>query len=449
MYMQRFQIVALRKEVMGRAKRNRNGKEVIKMEIQVKKLRDALDLIVPVIPGKTQVKSVSYVRLGEGRVVATNLTISAAFQLPGANEDLLLPGKDAMEFLKYALGAAMAQITADDGKVTITAGGMETSFTDVPSVDEFPPLPKVEGENQGVINGDMLVRTLVALVPYAASENTRPVLNGVNLTPGDEVEAAAADGFRLAWRAIPGRLSGPSMIIPHKGVDVLEHLWKRAAAPELSGVSDIAGLARAQRLIRLNWGEKHLKLQFDSVTLIICLITGSYPNYHQLIPKETQPPVTVDAEEMYRALSQMAHVAKDNRGIVRLRWEEEVLQLSAKGEAQEVSVPIPAQLTEPGSTAINIQYLREYFKGLSGMVSLQAESPTSPVLFTYRGKPDIVVMPMFVEKDAKAKAEVEEVVEEAEAEIEEEIDEPIDEQVEEPIEKPVEEPVKKKVKAKK
>lgn len=409
------------------------------MEIQVKRLRDTLDLLVPVIPRKTSIKSLSYVRLGDGLAVATDLEITAAFDLPDAEEDILLPGKDALGFLKYTPGATMAQVTANHSKVTITAGDMETSFADVPSIDDFPPLPKVEEKSEGVLKGDVLVRTLSALSSYAAGESTRPVLSGVYLAPGDEIEAAAADGFRLAWRVIPGMLSGPSMIIPLKAVDILEHMWRRAATPDLSGVQDLASLARAPRLIRLSWGNKYLKLNFDSVTLIICLIPGSFPNYRQLIPTETKPPVTVWAEDMERALAQVAPVAKDNKGIVRLLWEGEKLQVSAVGDEKEITVPIRAQFTEPGNTAMDIQYLREYFKGLSGVVSLQAESPKTPILFAYKGVPNTVVMPMLVEREAKA---------EVKEEIEAEVEEPVDEVVEEPVEMEVKAEVKEK-KAKK
>lgn len=383
------------------------------MEIQVKKLRDALSLVVPIVPSKTTLPVTKYVRLGEGRVVATDLAVMAAFRLPEANEDLLLPGKEAMDFLKYALGAAIADITVDGNKVTIAAGGTETSFSGIPSVWDFPPMPKVDGESQGVVNGDRLVPVLVSLVPCASTEGTRPVLCGINLTPGEKVEAAAADGFRLAWKVIPTKLTGPSMIIPQDGVKILEHLWKKAATPDLSNVKTMADTARAPRLIRMNWGGKHLKLSFDSIDLIITLTPGSFPNYRQLIPTTELTPVIVDAEDMWRALSQIAPVAKEGTGIVRLQWDSigrpigEELMVSAKTAEQEVNTAIAAEVTDPGRTAAHIRYLKEYFKEKSGPVSFKTESHSTPILFTYRGVDDFVVMPMFVDQGDKAKAKAE------------------------------------------
>jgi len=320
---------------------------------------------------------------------------------------------------------------------------METSFSEVPGVDDFPPLPRVKGESEGVLNGDALVRALIAVAPYAATEEARPVLTGVCLTTGDQVEAAAADGFRLIWESVPGKLSGPSMIIPVRAVFILEHLWKKAAAPDLTNVRDLAHLAVAPRLIRLNWGENLLETRnllefsFDAVTLIVTLIQGSFPDYRRLIPTETQPPVTVFAEEMERALAQVTPVAKGAKGIVRLVWEGEVLHVSVKGEEKEVTVPVPAQFTEPGRTAHDIRYLREYFKGRSGTVTIFPSETKGPVLFTHQGRPHVVIMPMFIEWEPKsvAVAQAEQVAEEAQAE-QVEAEEVVDQSETEPEEKP-------------
>jgi len=388
------------------------------MEIQVKRLRDTLELLAPLVPRKATLKSLSCARLGEGRAAATDLEVSAAIDLPGADEDVLLPAKDALGFLKYTPGTAMAQITPARNRVTIAAYGMETSFSNVPDVEDFPPLPKLEPESEGVLNGDALVRALVAIAPYVASETDRPVLNGVFLSTDDQLEAVAADGFRLIWETIPGKLSGRSMIIPRKGVDILERLWKRAATPDLSGVTNLASLLVAQRLIRLNWDSAVLRLSFDAVTLFIKLTQGTFPNYRQLIPTKTQSAVIVMADDMERVLRQVAPVAKDRNGIVRLRWDGEELRVSAMGEDRDVSVPVPARLTEPGRTALNVHYLKEYFKGRSGPVTISTSSPQSPVLFTHRDRPHVLIMPMHVEWEPKPAvvAQAEEVVEQVQPE---------------------------------
>ena len=260
-------------------------------------------------------------------------------------------------------------------------------------------MPENGGESGGVLDGDALVRALVAVLPCAATEESRPVLNGVHLATGDTVEAVAADGFRLAWERIPGKLSGPSMNIPARAVEVLEHLWKRGATPELGDVKDLAGVALAKRLIRLDWGEMQLRLRFGGVVLVAKLIQGTFPNYRQLIPSETAPSVTLFAEDMERALRQVRKVAENGSGIVRLVWEGEKLTVSAQGaDVGQTSVPIPVTSSEPGRTALNLGYLLQYFKGRSGVVTMApSKDQAGPALFSHRGTPHTLIMPMHVE----------------------------------------------------
>ena len=90
-----------------------------------------------------------------------------------------------------------------------------------------------------MLEGDAPVWALTAVLHFAATEEDRPVLCGVCLTLGDEVQVAAGGGYRLAWEGVPGRLPGEGhIILPAPAVRLLALLWKRAAlsrgAPFLS-----------------------------------------------------------------------------------------------------------------------------------------------------------------------------------------------------------------------
>ena len=238
------------------------------------------------------------------------------------------------------------------------------------------------------------------MAPYASGDDTRPVLTGIYLDTGDGLVAVAADGFRMAWESIPGHLVGPAMIVPARAVALLAHLWKRAAAPELDGVGDIAALAAARRLIGVAWQHDWLRLTFGAVTLVVRLIEGSFPSYRQLIPGETVSSLTVDAEEMARALAQVAPVAERARGIVRLRWAEGgTVRVSAREEdGREAEVPLRAHFAEPGRIALSSAYLQDYFKGRSGPVTVALSGGDGgPVLFTHKGRPHALIMPMIVQ----------------------------------------------------
>lgn len=388
------------------------------MEIQVRKLRETLALLEPAVPRKTALPVLRYVRLGDGRATATDLEVAVSLALPEADEAVLLPLKGALDFLRFAPGHDTARITATDKRVAIAVGGMETTLeSDDPQ--DFPPLPQDGGESEGVLDGDALVRALSAVEPYAATEQTRPVLCGVYLATGEELEAVAANGFRLTWERIPGKLSGPSLIIPARAVGALARLWKHGALPAVGDAHDVASLAVAKRLIRLNWGNERLRLHFGAVSLVITLIQGTYPNYKQLIPSQTTSSLTVFGEDLERALRQVKGVAKEGSGIVRLRWEGDKLLISAKAEETgETVVPISAHSSSPGRIALNLDYLLGYLKGRAGTATISLSGNESgPVLFAHRGTTNAVIMPMFVQWEPKPAvvAEAEQVVEQAEA----------------------------------
>jgi len=367
------------------------------MDIQVRRLREALEALAPAVPRKTALPVTTQVLLGDGKAVATDLEVAAIVDLPEAGEAFLLPHKGALEFLRYTPGNKTARITPARGKVSLAVDGTETTL-DAGDPQDFPPIPDNGGESEGVLDGDALVKALTAVLPCAAGDKDRPVLAGVYLATGDTVEAVTADGFRLAWERIPGRLSGPPMNIPARAVEVLEHLWKRGATPELGDAKDVASVALAKRLIRLDWGKDRLRLRFGRMVLVAKLIQGTFPNYRQLIPTETAPGVTVFAEDMDRALRQVRRVAEDGSGIVRLVWEGDRLLVSARGEdIGETSVPIPARLSVPGRAALSGRYLLDYFRGRSGAVTIApSQDGKGPVTFSHRGTPHILIMPMHV-----------------------------------------------------
>ena len=371
-------------------------------EVGVAALREALDLVIPAVPRKAPLAVVNHVRLGDGQVVATDLDVAVAVALPQAEGAMLLPPREALEVLRYAPGHLSARITSENGAVSIAVGGMESNFK-VPALDDFPPVPFTapdQLEHQGVLEGDALVRAMTAVLPAAATESTRPALNGVCLTLGDKVQVVAADGYILSWEGVPGRLPGEgNLILPVRAVRLLAHLWKRAASPDLSAASNPAQVALAKRLIRLEWEKEKLQMRFGRVALLCKLTQGNFPEFNQLIPTEHMASVTVDAGDMLRALQQVKGRAKDGAGIVRLKWEGDSLQVSARAEdVGDTTVPLRVQSNDPGKTAMNITHLLAYYKGKEGSVTMTlAGTDGAPITFTHRGTPHTLLMPMAVQ----------------------------------------------------
>ena len=372
--------------------------------IKVERLRDALSLLEPIIPKKATVPAVTYVRLSEGKATGTDLEVAVAVSGlgEGAEKGFCLHYTTLATLLASIPGNLTAEITADGKKAALTAGRTRATIGALP-VEDFPPIRDFQPEHEAAVDGDALVRALTLVLPAAASDDkSRPVLNTVCLTLGETPEAAATDGFRLAWQAIPAKLPGEgNLLIPTGAVRALEHLWRKAPKPpELEGIDNPARLATAKRLVRVAYSqaEKRLKVSFGEVSLIAQLVEGKFPDYRQLIPTEGVTSVTFDARDLVRALKGIGRVAKDGSGIVRLYLGNGELKVEARNEdLGETSTVIHALCQGEGKIAFNYGYLLDYVKGKDGTVTLTIGTPSQPGLFAHRSVASLALMPMFVQ----------------------------------------------------
>jgi len=370
------------------------------MKIRVERLREALNLLKPAVPGKATLPVTKNILLGDGRAVATDLEVTVVLDLPEADVSCLIPHRSALELLRYVPGDELLTIEARRGVVNFSWDGGGASY-DVPEPEEYPPLPEIKAMAEGTMDGDTLVKALTTAIDYCSTDDKRPVLTGVHLFLGEQVTVAAADGFKMSYQELP--VSFPAeetAIIPAQAVKVLAHLWNKAPAPPPLRDSLIEQIT-AHRDVSLALGDQRLRVSFGRVTLTVKLIEGTPPSYLQLIPKEEEmvSQANVFAPEFERAVRRVANVARDNSNIVRLIWNETALTVTARSEEKgkvEAKVPLVGEAT-PGKFAVNFNYLLGYLKDRQGVVSIGVKTEQSPVLFRHGQSPLVLLMPMVVQ----------------------------------------------------
>ena len=369
------------------------------MQIQVRKLRETLALLAPVIPRKTTLPITYNSYFGHGVAVATNLEMMARIDLPEAEEPVLLHNKAVLDLLNNVPGDMVAEIfCAKDQPVTIVCGAVKATYhRDDP--EEFPAqLGDSEGpEVQFQIDGDKLVDGLSMAVQYAATETTRPVLNAVCFSMAeDKSEVVGADGFRLFVKELSIKLPPATILIPADTVHILEDMWRKAPKdihPDLD--AGVIGVALSKRMMGFGFNSGRMILTWGGITILSQLTQGTFPAYQQLIPN---PPnrIKLFGPDLYQALRQVSKVALEGSGIVRLVWAEKQMQVSSKGENTSASTSFPLLEGTEGRIALNLSYLLQYFKDKAGIVEMATSTPSSPVLLL-DGKSTVVLMPMFVE----------------------------------------------------
>ena len=258
------------------------------------------------------------------------------------------------------------------------------------TADEYPTLPTFSPEHtvkvQAALIGEMIERTMYA----ASSDETRYNLNGVYLEKLDSVgklRMVATDGHRLAYvdRSFGSDLQSmdDGVIIPRKGLSELKRLVNEDDADEIElGFEGNSGLVRK-----------------GDVTLVMRLIEGEFPNYHQVVPTEARVNLTLPTEMLVHALRRVALLSAERSHAVKFELTAGQLCLSSNnpdlGDArEELDVDFEG---EPLSIAFNARYLMDALAVTgSKEVKLTFKDSLSPAILrpTDDGDSLAVVMPM-------------------------------------------------------
>jgi DNA polymerase-3 subunit beta len=334
----------------------------------------------------------------DGRMMATDLENTVTLTVSEVQGAFLLPCRAVTELLKYVPGDEMLTLDSEGKKIKLSWKGGSAAY-EVKEVQDFPETPRLEFKAEGHLNGDALIEALLSALPYCATESARPVLTGVTLYLGTVLQVAAADGFRLSYQSL--KQSYPvqqTLILPATTAKVLEYLWEKMPA-RVPLESDLIRQLMAIREIKFSLAEGIADFQFGSIRLTSKLISGTAPDHLALLNNFREPiKVKLLAPELRNAVRRLAGIAKDSTGIVRLKWTESAMTVSARSEeVGEVNADIPVQPESiPGKVALNVKYLLDYLEGKEGLITLGKDEGASPALFHYGTKPVVAIMPMQV-----------------------------------------------------
>ena len=263
---------------------------------------------------------------------------------------------------------------------------------------DFPPIPTVEDGVQTSVSALALHQAIRQVVFAAASEESRPVLTGVDaLFDGNQLTLAAADGFRLAVYKLT--LENPvsektEVIIPARTLSELDRLM----GDEKEVVAIQVNSRKSQALFRLS-----------NIELVSQLVQGNFPQYNQLIPQSYGSRAVVDVAQFLRAVKTASIFARDSSGIVRLMAVPSGSELNpgkliVSARAEEVGDDVGEIDAAIDGTEVKIAFNGKYMLDVLSVlpqekVALETTSSSSPGVIRPVGTDNYihVVMPMFVQ----------------------------------------------------
>jgi DNA polymerase-3 subunit beta len=257
--------------------------------------------------------------------------------------------------------------------------------------DSFPVLPAAPKPLAAIpanVFTNMIHKTIFAI----SSEESRYTLNGALLMlKPDSVAMVATDGHRLAMVEKETPVSGLSnelrVLIPKKAMGELQRLL--AEADEAT-------------LVEFSKDESHLFFSVGDRVLISRMLTGQFPNYEAVLPRENKKLVELDKDAITAAIRRVALLADERSRAIRLQLDKDKLEVfSSSGEYGEAHEILDA--TFPGDAlqiGFDYQYLLDFLNvmGEGGKIRLELKDEQSAGQFrpgdeaSYRYR--YVVMPM-------------------------------------------------------
>lgn len=261
----------------------------------------------------------------------------------------------------------------------LKCGSTKASFKGI-DAQEFPLIPVAE--NVTPLPPELFQEMVKQVSIAAAADESRPVLAGLLLKfEQDKLTMAAADGFRLSVCSAPLNVFGEdkNIIIPVKSLE-------EAARLGCTG-------------LQLN--DNQVIFQGEDFNLVSQLIEGKFPDYTQIIPKQSVTEVVIDTALFLSVCKQVQIFAREGASIAKLEISPGCIEVSAVStEYGDSQVVIPTVTHgEPLAIGVNVKYLIEALSVIpTESTVLKMNGAATAILI----KPDdeidltIVIMPMHV-----------------------------------------------------
>ncbi len=310
-------------------------------------------------------------------VAATNLEIAATYYI-GAKVakqgSITLPARLISEFVS-SLPKGTVDLSVKTTHMTISSGNY-TSVLNGVDADEFPELPAIDEEKAVIYNiaTPDLKQALGQTVITSSNDSTRPVLTGVYWHSVDgALYLAATDGYRLSERRLMDSKSEIAAIVPTTSLqEVLRTIHDQVDEVEVL------------------FDDTQVRFRVGEAEITSRLIDGNYPDYRQLIPKESETEITIKADDFARTVKIASLFARESGGSITLSADKEKQELSIHSIASELGENTSvanAEITSDGQVTLNSRYVADALGVLDGdTITFRFSGKLSPCVLSVKEK---------------------------------------------------------------
>ncbi|MER3429702.1 MAG: DNA polymerase III subunit beta [Blastocatellia bacterium] len=256
---------------------------------------------------------------------------------------------------------------AETDWVEITAGRGRYRLAGL-KAEEFPELPNSKAAPNS-LPADVFSYFINHTSFAVTAEVSRYALSGAKLIyNGEKAIMVATDGHRLAL---------VEKVLKGKSDERFDALIPRKALIELQ---KIARWIETTTTEPISFGEdqNHLYFQAGGKLLTARKLSGTFPNYEMVLPKDVENKVTFDLDQTRRAVYRLSLLSTEINKPVKITIREGEIELKAFGTDIGEGVEIvPADYDgEEITIGFNSRYLLEFFNSVTSLETAESDENT-------------------------------------------------------------------------
>ncbi len=365
----------------------------MRIECSQEKIKEAINLSKHIL-GKNMtlpVLSCFYIETRKNNSIiikATNLDLGIEIEIPSKVEEegsIAVPGQILASFIDSTSDNEKSiKIEENQGNIKVITSRNLGIIKTLPT-DDFPSIPCIESENKFTLSANDFVKGLKSTWYSSSISSIKPELSSVYIYCEDEfVIFVATDSFRLAEKKIKMRKSKDfgQILIPYKNI------------PEIIRV-----LERINGDVEVQLEKNQISFNYNGIYLTSRVIDGVFPDYKQIIPKQSLTDIIVLKQDLINALK-LSNIFSDKFNQVNIKvssFKKCEIRTKNNDIGENTSIIDAAITGEMIDINFNYKYIIDCFQSidsdsvtltLNGMHKPMIISPISDKTFRY------IVMPM-------------------------------------------------------
>lgn len=338
------------------------------ISIEKKKFIEAVHTVVRFAERKTgtlvALSSVLIIVGDDGiKMRATNLETGIDFSLEGKHSTsgaFAIPATILGQIANSLSAEGTLTIEHIGDVATLTSGTGRSSIKTVP-YEDFPSIPFPENPRNRVVVSGTLIKNLFNSTTSCASTSTiRPELASIYISiAGGILTVAATDSFRLVEKRVPLSNKGTQgkFLIPAKNA------------------SDIAQALPDDDII-LSFDEHQCAFVSPQSTIVSRLTSAVYPDYHQIIPKESVVEATILRKDFESSLKRTT-IFSDAYQKVRISFDPKKNQFSISAHNTDIGESLETLTAQIHGSPIDLSFNHRYLATILGLTSAESISLTA------------------------------------------------------------------------